>query len=103
MIAWATEKRALPASLIKVKIPFVQPNTGNGLPARQSCNSIKSILPLQKQLTRPIQVLAPIGQEVVKTGIPVKSSNLLIGEQQFAPGIDHRDVHHNRGDVPPGV
>ena len=85
MIVWANEKQALQASLIKVKIPFVQPNTGDGLPARQICNSIKFILPLQKQLTRPIQVVAPIGEEVA-TSKRVKTCNLLIGEEQFALG-----------------
>src|SRR5438105_1112152 len=99
MIAWRKEKQASPASLIKIEIPFVQPNTGNGLAARQTCNSIKPILPLLKQLTRPIQVLAPIGQEVGSVRIAVKSSNLLIAEKQLAPGIDHRNVHHDRRDV----
>src|ERR1700756_2572758 len=101
MTVWASEKHASPASLIKIEIAFVEANTGNGLPARQSRNSIQSILPLREQLTWPIQVLAPISQEVGSTRIPVKTSNLLIGKKPLAPGINHRDVHYNRRDVVP--
>ncbi len=72
MIVWANEKLAWSASPIKVKIAFVQPNAGNGLPARQICNSVKSKLPLVKHLTRPIQVGVEIGQEVASTQLPLR-------------------------------
>src|SRR5215472_14899907 len=103
MIVWAREKHASPASLIKIEIAFVEAHTGNGLPARQSRNSIQPILPLREQLTRPIQILAPISQEVGSTRIPVKTSNLLIGKKPLASRINHGDVHHNRRDVAPSV
>ena len=64
------------ASLIKIKIAFVHPNTGNGLP-RQGRNSIKFILPVVTEGTRLAHSVVEIVQEVGRRRRGVKSYNLL--------------------------
>ena len=100
------------ASLIKIKIAFVHPNTGNGLPwqgrveerAARINEVIKVILPSVKSLTRLGVVGSEIGQGVVGTRrIPDNSCNIRISEQHLALGINQRDVHHNRHDAPETV